>query len=79
MAHIEKRGSRWRVRYRDPGGSERSRTFERKIDAARFKSTTEAALVKGDWIDPNLGKVTVKEWGRTWYETTVDLRRSSRA
>lgn len=34
MAHVEKRGAgRWRARYRDPDGRERSRTFARRVDA----------------------------------------------
>lgn len=32
---IERRGSAWRARYRDPNGRQRSRTFTRKIDAER--------------------------------------------
>ena len=33
MAHVQKRGSRWRARYRGPDGRERSRTFARKRNA----------------------------------------------
>ena len=36
MAWIEKRSGKYRVRYRDPSGRNRSRTFTRKADADRF-------------------------------------------
>ena len=79
MAHIEKRGpNRWRARYRDPGGKERSRTFARKVDAERWIAVTEASKVTGDWINPDLGKITVEEWAWKWFATTEGLRESGR-
>ncbi len=36
MGFIEKRSGRYRARYRDPLGSQRSETFTRKADAERF-------------------------------------------
>lgn len=37
MAHVEKRGpGRWRARYRGPDDRERSKTFERRVDAERW-------------------------------------------
>ena len=57
MAHIEKRGeSRYRVRYRDPEGKERSRTFARRRDARRFQSVVEEELAQGMWADPRAGR-----------------------
>ncbi len=42
MAYVEKHGpGRWRARYRDPTGKERSRTFERRVDAERFITSVE--------------------------------------
>jgi hypothetical protein len=45
-------GMRWRVRYLDPSGRERGKSFARKQDAERFKATTEADLIRGRWADP---------------------------
>ena len=45
MAHIHHRSGRrrsWQVRYWDPSGRERSRSFLRKVDASRFVVTVEA-------------------------------------
>lgn len=61
MAHIEKRSDRrkpWRVRYRDPLGRERSKSFARKADADRFMATAQADLIRGDRTDPRLSKIT---------------------
>jgi integrase len=75
MAHIQDRGkkvpaaSRYRARYRAPNGRERSRCFARKIDAERFLSTIESSKLRGDWIDPTLGRTTVHEWAKVWLES----------
>ena len=43
MASIEKRVRggqvRWYMRYRDPAGVQRNKTFDRKVDAERFLTT----------------------------------------
>ena len=36
MGFIERRNGKYRVRYRDPLGNQRCRTFTRKADAERF-------------------------------------------
>jgi integrase len=80
MAHIEKRGPRrWRARYRGPDGRERSRTFERRIDAERWVVGQEAGKLTGAWVDPALGRITFAEWAERWGATTVDLRSTTRA
>jgi integrase len=72
MAHIQDRGrkvpaaSRYRARYRAPDGRERSKCFARKIDAERFLSTVESSKLRGDWIDPALGRTTLEEWAAIW-------------
>lgn len=45
MAHVQHRPERkrpWQVRYRDPSGRERARSFLRKSDAHRFAISVEA-------------------------------------
>jgi integrase len=75
MAHVQDRGrkvpaaSRYRARYRAPDGRERSRCFPRKIDAERFLSTVESSKLRGDWIDPALGRATLEEWANVWLES----------
>lgn len=52
MASIERRSGGYRVRYRDPVGHNRSRTFKRKVDGERFAREVEVDMDRGAWIDP---------------------------
>ena len=80
MAHIRKKGAgQWQVRYRDPAGTERARTYRRKADAEKFLVTVEADKLRGTWADPRLGKITFSEWLPTWEASRVHLRLSTRA
>jgi integrase len=53
-------GRRWRVRYLDPGGRERNKSFDRKVDADRFRIQAEADIQRGTWVDPAKGKITLR-------------------
>lgn len=77
MASISKRPDRpnpWEVRYRTPDGRSRRRQFPRRVDAERFAATTEADKVRGDWIDPALGRMTFAEWVDRWKGGLSHLR-----
>jgi integrase len=54
------KGLRYRVHYLDPTGAQRSRSFARKVDADSFRATVEADLLRGTWIDPAAGKITLR-------------------
>jgi integrase len=69
---------RWRVRYRDPTGRERAKSFARKQDAVRFLQHAEADKLRGLWVDPQQGRRTVGELGERWYATTVTLKPKTR-
>lgn len=79
MAHVQKRGDKWQARYRTPSGEERSKRFDRKIDAERWLDLNGADIARNQWVDPRLGKVTFKDWSRDWTATTVSNRPSTRA
>jgi integrase len=75
MAHTEDRwkrdgrrgtGRRWRVRYLGPDGRERSRSFDRKVDADRFRVTVEADVQRGTYIDPAAGRMTLRRYATEW-------------
>ncbi len=79
MAHIQRvsrktkdgrRVTDWRVRYRDPDGRERQHTEHRRIDAERWRTDNDSKLQRGEWIDPDLGKTTLREWSEPWLKTT---------
>lgn len=59
-------GNRWRARYLDPQGRERSRTFPRKIDATRFLTTVESDKMRGVYVDPAAGRVTLDTYFDEW-------------
>jgi integrase len=60
--------SRWQVRYTGQDGIRRlaPRTFETKRDGERWLVATEAEMLRGDWLDPDTGKVTLKEFAEKW-------------
>jgi hypothetical protein len=57
---------RWRVRYRGPDGRERSKTFDRRVDADRWLAGVSFAIARGEWTDPARSRVTVGDWSRQW-------------
>jgi integrase len=80
MAHIEKRGpGRWRARYRDPNGKERSKTFERKVDAERWLTTKAAEMMSGTYIGPDAGRTTLGTYAAEWLARMAPTWRVSTA
>ena len=69
---------RWRARYRDPSGRERSKSFARKVDAERFLVSVEDAKLRGAYVDPAAGRVPFAEWAERWFNTTAALRHTTR-
>ena len=64
---VEKRTTgRWRARYRGPDGRERSKTFDRRVDADRWLAGVSFAIARGEWTDPARARVTVGDWSRQW-------------
>src|SRR5919197_3588438 len=62
------RGLRYRVRYTDPDGRERSKSFpDRDRRAAEaFLVTVEAYKLRGSYIDPQAGRITLCRYARDW-------------
>jgi integrase len=72
VAHIERRGAgRWRARYRLTDGQERSRTFDRKVDAERFLAEVEHSKLAGTYVDPTAGKVTFRTFAEEWRKMQI--------
>ena len=70
--------NRWRARWRDPAGRQRTKSFARKVDAERFLLGVEDAKLRGAYVDPAAGKVNFGEWAERWYKTTAGLKPSTR-
>jgi integrase len=56
-------GGRWQASYRKPDGKEASRTFDRRVDAAKWRRDGLASRDRGEYIDPKAGRVTVRDYG----------------
>jgi integrase len=57
----------YRVRYRKPGGKQTDkRGFSTKREAEMYAATVEVAKMRGEYVAPSLGKVTVGELGPAW-------------
>lgn len=83
MAHLEDRGQgsrqRWRVRWRDPDGRHRARSFERKADGERFLHEIARRLDRGEYLDPHRGRVTLDEVAQQWWAVHAGLLATSTA
>ena len=70
MAWVEKRPGGWIGRYRDENGRSRSTTcLKSKRAAMDAADKQEQAVKRGEWTDPNGGKITVGEWAVRWMAT----------
>jgi integrase len=67
---------RWQVRYLGPDGIDRPapQTFATKARAERWLTLQEAEIIRGDWIDPDAGRVGFGEYAATWIEERPGLR-----
>ena len=74
MATIEKYqtasgATLYRVRYRTPDNrSTQKRGFKTKRDAERFAATVEVAKMRGEYVAPSVGKITIGELGAAWLD-----------
>lgn len=61
-------GLRYRARYVAPDGSEKSKSFpdRQKRLAEQWLAHIEADMSRGQYIDPNAGKITFKAFASDW-------------
>lgn len=73
MASVRKLpDGRWQAQYRPiPGGKQFTRTTRRKIDAQRWLDEQTTALISGNYVDPNAGRVTFGAYFERWAERQV--------
>ncbi len=83
MASVDKRVRdgkvSWLARWRAPDGSQRKRTFPRKVDAERFLTGVDSRILDGSYIDPARSRVRVAEWSEQWLAGQLQLKPSTRA
>jgi integrase len=71
MASVEERMGpdgkpRYVARYRSPDGASRSKSFLRKRQATEFLTVIEYDKLRGSYIDPSAGRLTVCQYGQEW-------------
>jgi integrase len=72
VASIAKRpNGRWRARYRDGAGREHARHFDRKLEAQRWLDEVTAAVVTGQYVAPDAGRMTFREYAEGWRQAQV--------
>jgi integrase len=69
MASVVKRTDRdevsWLVRWRDPDGRQRKKSFPRLAEARKHAATVEADMARGQYVDL-AQRITVAEYARRW-------------
>lgn len=70
-------GTRWRIQYRDPTGTRRTKTgFKTKKQADHWAAQNLIDRTEGNWIDPQKQRATVAEMHAQWV-TTLNNRKAS--
>jgi Phage integrase, N-terminal SAM-like domain len=77
MASIRQWHKGYQVRWRDPAGRQRTKSFKRKTDAKQFANRAEVEMQRGTYVDPQLGKLLFADWANEWLQTKINLRASS--
>jgi integrase len=67
-------GGRYQVRFRDPSGRQRARSFERLTDARNFKAQARLLRPRRGTLDPVASRITFRLWGEAYLEQKVSLR-----
>ncbi len=69
------RSGRWQARYTGPDGLLRPApsTFAAKGDANAWLSVKEAEVVRGEWVDPDSGRVPLAEYAAQWIKERPGL------
>jgi integrase len=82
MASVEKsvRNGRvtWLARWRDPGGTARKKSFQRRLDAERHLIGVRSSLLSGSYVDPVAGRITVAEYAKGWLINRQHLKLKTR-
>ncbi|MEQ7124374.1 site-specific integrase [Actinopolymorpha sp. B11F2] len=75
---VEKRGDRYRARYRGPDGRERNKSFRRKLDAQRWLAEQKTRISRGEWVDPAALRINFGVVAQEWFGTILHLKPRTR-
>jgi len=68
---------RWKIRYRDPEGRQRSKTCRTKSEARAYLEEVGHAVRQRTWVAPERGRITLAAWSEQYMTTVVHLRPTS--
>ncbi|MGW0180034.1 tyrosine-type recombinase/integrase [Nocardia sp. NPDC003345] len=73
---------RWKARWRDPAGTQRSKTFRTKKEANTFLAQVEVSKSQGSYVSPHAGRTLLghhaEQWMNSWNtERTTTARDAS--
>ncbi|MGW2643226.1 hypothetical protein [Streptomyces sp. NPDC001348] len=69
---------RYRVRWYDPEGKPKMKTFARKVDAEAERTRMASRLNDGSYRDPAAARVKFAEVAESWLAAQIHLKRSTR-
>lgn len=70
MAHVRKlKSGKWQATVRHPSGQRWSKSDPLKRVVTEWAAAKEAAMRRGEFTDPNAGKITVDAWWGKWSPT----------
>ncbi len=64
--------TRHRACWRDPAGTQRSKTFRTKREANAFLAEVESALNRGTYVAPDAGRLRFAEYAARWMAARND-------
>lgn len=64
---------KWQARWREASGKQKSKDFDRKIDAEAHERNMRGGVQDGTYIAPAAGKLTIREWSKQWLAGARDL------
>lgn len=54
------------------------KTFTSKADAYAFLDSVSTSISRGDWIDPELGRISFERYAELWLAQRTDIRARTR-
>src|SRR4051812_5900255 len=79
MAWVEKRGTRWRVRFRAADGNVGTDSTHETFDTANLRrKQVDIDQAYDTYLDPNAGRITLEQWVTIW-EQGHEAARAKRA
>lgn len=70
MAHVRRlKSGKWQATVRHPSGERFSRSDPLKKVVQTWAAEEEGKIRRGEWVNPNAGKLTLAEWRDKWLKT----------